>query len=459
MKITAATEHAHAADRFAREIVRFLTVIAVRLRRLMGRPFGASLIFILGRIIQAVRSADYPTVHNKILNRAKEFPMTQEDTSAEIISARFTDEQIYIQKYIELLQRKALLYSREVYELVNLLRKYDFFDTTYHVHWIRSGQPYPADELQELLRHIQAVQPCILERLENAAVKFEQMVRPADLPVTDARSTAGESIQYMLDSLENDTSAEAIAIARQELREQLDNYSDQGDLVFIGNRLGSRDELADFSVESALYLMQSRESSDLQNLTGMIEDLEITIRMSRGDAEIDIYRQSFITLMTIFDATVFDLVKLALKRDFFGLIGFFSKQDRISLERIGKYQSFEDFRDDIVEEQLKSKYLKDILFVLDSQKITLTDSQEGGKFIHLIELVLRRNIHVHNRGRVDNKYLEANENGSPKYNIYGLISGSIANIGVAYWERANRLCQNSVIAIVNWINSLPIAKT
>jgi hypothetical protein len=33
-------EHAHAADRFAREIVRFLTVSAARSRRLMGRPFG-----------------------------------------------------------------------------------------------------------------------------------------------------------------------------------------------------------------------------------------------------------------------------------------------------------------------------------------------------------------------------------------------------------------------------------
>ena len=33
-------EHAHAADRFAREIVRFLTVVAVRSRRLMSRPFG-----------------------------------------------------------------------------------------------------------------------------------------------------------------------------------------------------------------------------------------------------------------------------------------------------------------------------------------------------------------------------------------------------------------------------------
>jgi len=35
-----AAEHAHAADRFAREIIDILTVSAVRSRRLMGRPFG-----------------------------------------------------------------------------------------------------------------------------------------------------------------------------------------------------------------------------------------------------------------------------------------------------------------------------------------------------------------------------------------------------------------------------------
>ena len=33
-------EHAHAADRFAREILAILTVSAVRSRRLMGMPFG-----------------------------------------------------------------------------------------------------------------------------------------------------------------------------------------------------------------------------------------------------------------------------------------------------------------------------------------------------------------------------------------------------------------------------------
>ncbi|MDQ2996389.1 MAG: hypothetical protein M3R61_04950, partial [Chloroflexota bacterium] len=42
-----AAEQAHAADRCARKIIDFLTVIAGRLRRLMGRP--------LGRLIEAHR--------------------------------------------------------------------------------------------------------------------------------------------------------------------------------------------------------------------------------------------------------------------------------------------------------------------------------------------------------------------------------------------------------------------
>jgi len=36
-------QHAHAADRFAREIIAILAVIVVRSRRLMGRPLGGAL--------------------------------------------------------------------------------------------------------------------------------------------------------------------------------------------------------------------------------------------------------------------------------------------------------------------------------------------------------------------------------------------------------------------------------
>ena len=43
-------EHAHAADRFARKIVGFLTVIVVRLRRLMGKPLGGFISVILPTI-------------------------------------------------------------------------------------------------------------------------------------------------------------------------------------------------------------------------------------------------------------------------------------------------------------------------------------------------------------------------------------------------------------------------
>jgi hypothetical protein len=35
-------EHAHAADRFAREIVLFLAVLVARSRRLNGNPFGGN---------------------------------------------------------------------------------------------------------------------------------------------------------------------------------------------------------------------------------------------------------------------------------------------------------------------------------------------------------------------------------------------------------------------------------
>jgi len=35
-----AAEHAHSADRFAREIIGILTAFVMRSRRLMGRPLG-----------------------------------------------------------------------------------------------------------------------------------------------------------------------------------------------------------------------------------------------------------------------------------------------------------------------------------------------------------------------------------------------------------------------------------
>ena len=171
------------------------------------------------------------------------------------------------------------------------------------------------------------------------------------------------------------------------------------------------------------------------------------------DAEISVLRQGFITLMTIFDATIFDLLRVALRSDFFGLISAFGRNERVSLERLGQYSSFEDFQDEIIEEQLKSKYLKDILFILNSLGVSLVNPAAEERFIHLLELVLRRNVHVHNKGRVDERYLERDQNGTARYNVYNLSLGEVACIDQEYWSLANRLCRNCVVNVSKWATS------
>ena len=185
-----------------------------------------------------------------------------------------------------------------------------------------------------------------------------------------------------------------------------------------------------------------------------IGDIAIILRIASPDAEINVLRQGFITLMTIYDATILDMMRVALKNDFFELISIFGKSDKVSLEKLGQYSSFEDFRDDVIEGQMKLKYLKDILFILNSLGIPLVKQEGEDSFMHLLELVLRRNIHIHNKGRVDERYLERDQNGTHRYNIYNLALGDIACIDQEYWNMANRLCRNCVVSVSDWIASL-----
>ena len=46
-------------------------------------------------------------------------------------------------------------------------------------------------------------------------------------------------------------------------------------------------------------------------------DLELLARVARPDAEVNVLRQGFLLLMTAFDAAVFDLVRIAFRKEFF----------------------------------------------------------------------------------------------------------------------------------------------
>lgn len=382
--------------------------------------------------------------------------MSSLNNSADTLRDRFIEEQEYVQRYIELLQRKISLDTGELYRVIDIVVEYGFADRKDLLLKGRFliGKSYNAVDVQEIVSKLQRLKPDIQAALANAESQLSKIGQPKDLFKVDVRSLAGECIEYLVNVLGQEPSADGIEAACEELREQLKRREEEP--VFIANDKGSIDQLVDYSVRSALYLIPAGKINKLREALYEIEDLEIAVRMSRADTEINVVRQGFITLTTIFDATIFDLMRVALKRDFFNLIASFGKQDKVSLDKLSRHSSLEEFRDEVIEEQLKSKYLREVLFILQANKVPLTDTAQGDEFIHLLEMVLRRNIHIHNRGVVDGKYLETDEKGVPRYNVYNLAAGSVAHIDSAYWERANRLSLNCIRLITDWINTLPL---
>jgi hypothetical protein len=63
----------------------------------------------------------------------------------------------------------------------------------------------------------------------------------------------------------------------------------------------------------------------------------------------------------------------------------------------------------------------------------------------VIELVLRRNLHVHNRGIVDSRYVG-------EMNLDKLKLGEVAVIDEAYWNMASNLCRTYIDRVAAWAN-------
>jgi hypothetical protein len=379
--------------------------------------------------------------------------MSSSPATAAALRDRFLEEQEYIQKYVGFLQYKTAIFESEIRKLIDALSKYDLAKIERKRDWSLWRKPYSYDELQEVYSSVEAIKPRILEALEATQRSLESTEKPSKLNSIDARSAQGECIQFMLEALEGDPSPEDIERARRDLIEQIESHATE--MSGQDEEPVYTEDMVDYAVVGAIYLLRSEKLGILQEALDQIDELGITLRMSSPKAEINVLRQAFILLMTVFDATIFDIARIALRKDFFRLISIFGKQDKISYKDLSKYGSFEGFRDEIIEDQLRGKYLKDILFIFEHLGVQCVDVNTGDRFIQLIEMVLRRNIHIHNRGRVDEKYLERDERGIPKYNIYNLALDSVAYVDAAYWELANRLCKNSVILASAWADSLP----
>jgi hypothetical protein len=415
--------------------------------------------------------------------------MPQPITAATLMN-RFITEQEYIQKYLAFLQDKALFNRMQVDQLVMLLVGLDIIPLSSPLYYeLRRPnvtdltRSYDWAALESIHARIMECVPKIETAIHTALLEAQQSKAPLRLDNIDSRSPLGELLQYALNILKPSSPWRDMYSVFQrapkdeklilEGFDELDNslewslYLDlkwqlevaqreQGDefkILDADSNTMSIDDAANLAIAGARQLLRHESLEQLLVARQDVNQFDLAVKMSKPDAELNSFRQAFINLMALFDATLFDIVRVAFRNDFFKVLPGFVTEDKLSMSELSKYGSFERVRDAVTEQRLKGLYVKDLLLILQG-KLGIDLVVAGDSFVQLIELVLRRNIHLHNRGIVDDRYLELNPAGKPKYNLYNLMEGSVAAIDESYWEAANRLCKNAITAAAQWADSL-----
>lgn len=305
----------------------------------------------------------------------------------------------------------------------------------------KSGARYYSDiELAPLLETIANVEPLLsaeIEKRSNELATIPKFTGELDLRMNRYVSKLADDFEGKVSENSDET--------------RLDWLRDNA----IG--LATEDDESEFTPEEIRYAVElalsvthrDKKEDMFRRLKAVQFEFEAIRFQSKAvmpDSQINLLRQGFILLMTAFDAAIFDLMRDALDRNFFELIPLMGKAAKFELKEFNHFADFGEFSSHIVEQQLKDRYIKDLLRFL----VEIVDKQGGYHFAQLMELVQRRNVHVHNRGFVDSKYLEL-ENGKPKWNIEGFKPGEVAAISDDYWQRANALCSFCVNAVAEWV--------
>jgi hypothetical protein len=359
-------------------------------------------------------------------------------SDADQVRHRFIAERDYIQQYIDFVSNAADIPNHVIREINETLNSHGLSQLPDRKSE-RLEDYYSPTELEALVTAINILTPTITAtatRLSGALPKFT----PRDFSTARQTQLLSEWETWMMQHLSDNPLPKEIAGIKKYAINQAPEAEDDDDEI-------TPDILRQIIEEAVRVAARIKAESRIAGLEVALEQfdtLKLVARAALPAAEINIMRQGSILLMTAFDAAIFDLFRIALRKNFFDLVGVLGKNEKVSLERIGSFGTFEAFRDQIIEEQLKIRYLKDLL---------LLDATKPETFGHLIELVLRRNLHVHNRGIVDERYMERDDKGNPRFNIYNLSVGDLATVNESYWQIASRLCTDCVAAAAAWADT------
>jgi hypothetical protein len=377
--------------------------------------------------------------------------MSNERTEHSVL-ARYHEERDYIQRFTRFLQSKATLHDEQVRSLNRILarvevpllplRSYD-----------RAGEDFSPQEFDTLVTAIRKIDPEVYQTILGHEQRLD------DIPSFGLDGPAAGHLHQLHEWVDFTMSRTSDDPDEAEVESFIDHTLHEYERDFPGDA-DAEDYMEPDDLRALLLvaLDHAHHAKVRQRVDAMVyareqfEEIELLARVARPDAEINPLRQGFLLLATAFDAAVFDLMRLGFKKKFFQLVGIFGGNDKWSMKEMAEAGSFGAIRERIIEEQLKKRYVKDLISILAELGVKYLDVKVGDKHADLIEMIQRRNIHVHNRGVVDERYLEIDANtGKAKFNTYNLKLGDVACIDLSYMEKGYRLCDKCVFGLAQWV--------
>lgn len=254
-----------------------------------------------------------------------------------------------------------------------------------------------------------------------------------------------ESIEYFRSQLSEDpTEAEGKAILDRLVNSgELEPQCDEKTLPKAKVRVFSA------ALTGALYSVFSDRITELVDLRERFNEILVVAESGKPEAPMGPCRLAFIAMMAAFDVAILDLVTCAFETRFDELAPALATPDKIKkeLQKLGDNPAG---RAAFAEKRLSA--LSEVLNYLQNVwKVRCRTSDGGDLFPRVKEIVARRNLQLHKRGVVDERYLEVDKrSGKPKYNIYGLSPSELASIDEPYWQMAQEVCHRYVREVTIW---------
>lgn len=333
---------------------------------------------------------------------------------------RFLEELETINNYVEYMEQNFYIQYKKLDFANELLLNFDFY----------TDDTEQRKSNQQIIKNIQLL---IEEKIKEYELKLNTCQK-LDMPVELSNKPMFQDqyidfIEYMAPIYQDDYNEYITNITPEELKTDIESSIES---MSKGNYTSY--SIKDYTdlIEYCRIDYHNSYIDELQYDYEKLLNFQTLYRIFDSENPINIYRQSFILIITAFDATMYDIAKILFTNDFFTFISKIAKKDKkdkVTFSEIAESGDFNTLSKKIIDDHLGSIYLHKLLFLLRDFRSDLFAIDGQDYFITIIEMVKRRNIHVHNKGIVDQQYFESGIN----HNIYNLKLDDYSSIDDSYY--------------------------